>query len=79
MKPASGKPHPRRADRREFLTAAPRALLLGGLAALSATLGKRSISTPCVSDGRCRACGVFTACALEPAELLRRRIREDAG
>ena len=60
-----------RANRREFLRGGFRHALLAGVAAVSATLLKRSggklSGQSCINQGICRGCGAFEECGLPQA------------
>lgn len=65
------KASPPRANRREFLRGGARYALLTTLAAVSATLFKRSggklSGQTCINQGICRNCTAFAACGLPQA------------
>lgn len=60
-----------RANRREFLRGGARYALLTTLAAVSATLFKRSggkiSGQTCINQGVCSACKAYAGCGLPPA------------
>lgn len=54
-------------NRRQFLRTVGRGLLLGGLGALAAVLGRRSLdegAIACTGQGQCAGCGELTLCGL---------------
>jgi len=68
-------PRERSPTRREFLAAGARFAALGGLAAVSAILGRRAArpeSQDCRRDGVCAGCAEQADCVL-PAAVSRRR------
>ena len=62
-------------SRREFFRHAARTLVLGGLGALAAELGRRRLRVPaaqrCRNRGICRGCTRFERCRLPAAESAR--------
>jgi len=66
---------PRALSRRAFLAAGARFAALGGLAAVSAILGRRAARAEaqvCRRDGVCAGCGERNGC-MSPAAVSRRR------
>ena len=68
-------------NRREFLRTGARGALLAATAAVGGALAGRASAQSCINEGRCRACGLFTECSLDDAQVLRSELEtlRDAG
>lgn len=61
-------------NRREFLRAATRTVLLLGVGALGGGLWYRHRNVEvCINDSRCNGCGVYDRCGLPPAQATRQQ------
>ena len=63
-------------DRREFLRSGLRGALMVATGGAAGILGKRAVAAGCIGNEKCRACGAFTACSLDPAEVLRTELED---